>query len=202
MSGGLNVTGTVSTGAISTSGNIDLNGNTITDFGAIEFYTFTNNTVATSNGIISGTITGNTFTSSSTMITISAGTLQKLKLKSGTIGNVDVTSNSYIPTSYPHNFEFKLQINNGSGWEDYSSTSTYTVSSGTPTFNNLTLNSSVNSYNNSDAFGDDINIRIQAKSTKAEVGFNTDADYNFDLTTAISYALATREEVYYSFDSI
>lgn len=202
VAGNLDVSGTFTfgSGSLALSGDLDLNGNSLTDFGAIEFYTFANNTVAAANDIISGTITGTSFTFSDT-ITISASASQKIKLKSTTAGNIDVTDNSYTPSSYPYNMEFYLQINNGNGFQDYSAVATSTVSSGTPTPTDISLTSNVSTYNNSDDLGDDIQIRVKARATVAK-SLGTDIDYNFDLTTAISYALATKVGDYYSFARI
>lgn len=157
-----------------------------------------------SDDIVSGTITGTSYTNSS-IITITADSDKKIKLKSGAVGNIDVTANDYVPTgsytSPDFKLEFQLQINNGSGWQDYSAVSSYTISSGTPTFNGLTLNSNVSTYNNSDDLGDDIQIKVRARANKA-LAVGTDIDYNYDLTTAISYALATKVGDYYSFSRI
>lgn len=206
VAGNLDVSGTFTfgSGSLALSGDLDLNGNSLVDFGAIEFFTFTNNSVTAADDIISGTITGTSYTDSS-IITITADSDKKIKLKSGAVGNIDVTDNDYVPTggytTPDFKLEFQLQINNGSGWQDYSAVSSYTISSGTPTFNGLTLNSNVSTYNNSDDLGDDIQIKVRARANKA-LAVGTDIDYNYDLTTAISYALATKVGDYYSFSRI
>ena len=201
LNGAVETSSTLTTGgAITAGGNIDLNGNSLTDFGAIEFFTFTNTTEATADSKLTGTITGDTFTDSS-ILTITASASQKIKLKSTTAGNIDVTDNSYTPNSYPYNMEFQLQINNGSGWQNYSDIATSAVSSGTPTPTNISLISNISTYNNSDDLGDDIQIKVRARASVAK-SLGTDIDYNFDLTTAISYALATKVGDYYSFARI